>query len=93
MKLKTTMKRSTGWGVTDDDISKGITTIAAKLEASCAKFMELDMLYGSRQNVDPSHVEEPTTPHSPEPVAYTLSSSQPMESTILDSTEASLLDP
>lgn len=42
--------------MTDDDIKKGISTIAEKLESICPCFSVLDELFGKRQNREPSSV-------------------------------------
>ena len=59
MKLfKATVKDSnrTGFGVDDVDRSNGIYTVAAKLAHMCPLFDELSLLFGERQNLNPSHV-------------------------------------
>lgn len=48
----------TGWGLTDEDTDKGITTIDLKLDAMCPYFERLDALFGDRQNVTPFETVE-----------------------------------
>lgn len=46
-------EKDTGWGVTDTNIAKGITTVAEKLDTMCLFFERMDVLFGSRDNVAP----------------------------------------
>lgn len=59
-KYKNMLKASqkTDFGVTEKDISNGITTVAAKLEAMCPYFERMNKLFGERENVSPSAVFE-----------------------------------
>jgi len=54
--------QGTGWGVTEADIKKGITTVEEKLENKCPYFRRLDNLFGERQNINPSSVLTTDTP-------------------------------
>jgi len=51
----------TGWGLTEDDVAAGITTISQKLEKLCQFYSKLDILFGERQNVNPSSVFDGTS--------------------------------
>lgn len=48
----------TGFGVTEEDNTNDIFTIMDKLESLCPFFYKMDNLFGSRQNVVPSNVQE-----------------------------------
>ena len=48
----------TGFGLTDEDKENGIFTIMEKLEHMCPNFNKMDNLFGNRQNVMPSNVQE-----------------------------------
>jgi len=51
----------TGWGLTEDDVAAGIATIPQKLEKLCPFSSKLDILFGERQNVNPSSVFDGTS--------------------------------
>ncbi|CAG8636836.1 15120_t:CDS:2, partial [Dentiscutata heterogama] len=46
-----------GWGLTEDDHEKDITTIEAKLEELCPYYSRIDTIYGEKQNVQPTFLE------------------------------------
>lgn len=50
--VKTSFER-TGFGVTEDDNTKGIYSIKAKLENMCPFFARMDQLFGGKPNVVP----------------------------------------
>lgn len=50
--------KGTGFGVTDEDKLKGITTVEEKLESLCPFFSSMDELFGSKPNVNPANVSE-----------------------------------
>lgn len=45
----------TGFGVTENDLMKGVSTIDQKLNQMCTYFPLMNELYGERQNVCPSY--------------------------------------
>ena len=48
--------KATGWGVTDEDVAAGITTVTQKLEKACFNFQRMDGLFKLKQNINPVHV-------------------------------------
>lgn len=56
--------QGTGYGVTEKDREKGITTVEAKLEKTCPLYSKMDGLFGQRQNVRPSHLFSTVRPSS-----------------------------
>ncbi|KAF9190088.1 hypothetical protein BGZ51_008971 [Haplosporangium sp. Z 767] len=47
------MSKATGFGVTKEDRSNNIYTVARKLESMCTCYERMDALFGHRPNVDP----------------------------------------
>ncbi|KAI8826482.1 hypothetical protein BJ741DRAFT_654419 [Chytriomyces cf. hyalinus JEL632] len=52
----------TGFGVTEADVSSGVTTVEQKLEKLCFMFQELDKLFGHQANVVPMHASQTNLP-------------------------------
>lgn len=48
-----TLSSKTGFGVTDEDRSNGIYTLASKLDNLCPCYQRMDNLYGKKPNVKP----------------------------------------
>jgi t-SNARE complex subunit (syntaxin) len=55
--------------VDDEDRAKGIKTIEDKLESMCPFFSRMDALFGERQNVIPSFVDDSTAAVEDMPIA------------------------
>ncbi|CAG8698070.1 10747_t:CDS:2, partial [Dentiscutata heterogama] len=51
------LANKSGWGLTEEDYKKGITTIEAKLDELYSYFSQIDTIYGEKQNVQPSFLE------------------------------------
>ncbi|KAI8448514.1 hypothetical protein BY996DRAFT_6580623 [Phakopsora pachyrhizi] len=49
---------STGFGVSEDDQSKGIITISQKLNNLCPCFEQMDVIFGSQPNITPPSVAD-----------------------------------
>ncbi|KAI8453513.1 hypothetical protein BY996DRAFT_6527756 [Phakopsora pachyrhizi] len=52
------MGDSTGFGVSEDDQSKGIITISQKLNNLCPCFEQMDVIFGSQPNIIPPSVAD-----------------------------------
>ncbi|KAF9436366.1 hypothetical protein BGZ76_004157, partial [Entomortierella beljakovae] len=57
------ISRSSGFGVSDDDRSKGIFSITSKLEKKCMCFERMDNIYGDRPDVTPLGEADSFTTH------------------------------
>ncbi|KAF9422176.1 hypothetical protein BGZ76_003817 [Entomortierella beljakovae] len=57
------ISRSTGFGVTDDDRTKGIFSITSKLEKKCMCFERINKIYGDRPDVTPLGEADSFTTH------------------------------
>ncbi|KAI9103895.1 hypothetical protein DFS34DRAFT_573955, partial [Phlyctochytrium arcticum] len=50
VKAKQTLLNTTGGGLTEADIKKGIATLAAKVELKCPNFNKVDAIFGTKPN-------------------------------------------
>lgn len=48
----------TGFGVTDDDRTRDITTVEQKLDSLCPFFADMDDIFGNKPNVSPPSISE-----------------------------------
>ena len=68
--------KSTGFGVTDEDIEAGITSVKEKLNSMCPYFHEMDDLFGDWADVNPLyHVDAQYTHYDNDDPKETPSSS------------------
>ena len=51
----------TKYGLSKNDLKRGLTTIEQKLEKECPGFRRLEALFGKRQNVNPTSVMTTST--------------------------------
>ncbi|CAH7689092.1 hypothetical protein PPACK8108_LOCUS24159 [Phakopsora pachyrhizi] len=52
------LSASTGFGISEDDQSKGIITILQKLNTICPCFDQMDVIFGSQPNITPALVAD-----------------------------------